>query len=301
MANSKNIEFRVGLIVLLGVALLAASLYWLQGLSLQREAQVYQVWFSDVGTLARGDRVTVSGVRRGKVNDLYLADSGVVVELLLSREVDLRRDARFMIRNLGVMGERYVAIKPGHDSIPLDSTIWHSGGYDAGIPELMGVLGQLAVELRDLVGSLHKTVATDSMLLRFNHTIANLERVSESMVRFTERNDQKIDSTAENMMQATRRLNGLLSRNAPLVDSTVSRSDRISQRLEVMVNRLDTVSLALHDFADAMQTEDGSLQLLLEDRRLYDDLRKTADDLDDLIADIKANPQKYLDFKISIF
>ena len=116
----KNIEFRVGVIILIGIVILVASLYWLQGYKLERNAQRVVVVFGDVGTLAVGDRVTVAGVRRGKVNDLRLTDQGVQVELLLYQDVVLKRDAQFVIKNLGLMGERFVAIAPGKDSLMLD-------------------------------------------------------------------------------------------------------------------------------------------------------------------------------------
>jgi len=41
--------------------------------------------------------------------------------------------------------------------------------------------------------------------------------------------------------------------------------------------------------------------LLLEDRRLYDDLRHTADNIDDLIQDIRDNPRKYINLKVELF
>ena len=43
------------------------------------------------------------------------------------------------------------------------------------------------------------------------------------------------------------------------------------------------------------------MQLLMEDRRLYDDLRRTADNVDDLINDIRANPRKYINLKVELF
>jgi hypothetical protein len=39
----------------------------------------------------------------------------------------------------------------------------------------------------------------------------------------------------------------------------------------------------------------------MEDRRLYDDLRKAADNLDDLVSDIRANPRKYINLKFELF
>jgi hypothetical protein len=40
---------------------------------------------------------------------------------------------------------------------------------------------------------------------------------------------------------------------------------------------------------------------MMKDRRLYDDLRGTADNIDQLINDIRANPQKYINLKVEIF
>ncbi|UCC45035.1 MAG: MCE family protein, partial [Candidatus Zixiibacteriota bacterium] len=93
--------------------MLAAALYWLQGYRLERNSQVIKIRFADVGTLALGDRVTVSGVHRGKVNKLRLTEDGVMVEILVYQDVMLRQDATFTIKNFGVMGERFIAIDPG--------------------------------------------------------------------------------------------------------------------------------------------------------------------------------------------
>ena len=92
---AKNIEFRVGVVILLGLIILAGSLFWLQGFQLEQNSQRIYVRFADVGTLAVGDRITVHGVRSGKVNSLALDDKGVVVELLLDRGVVLKQDAAF--------------------------------------------------------------------------------------------------------------------------------------------------------------------------------------------------------------
>ena len=138
--------------------LLFGSLYWLQGYKLERNAQHVTVRFRDVGTLAVGDRVTVSGVHRGKVKDLRLTSDGVLVELLLYRDVVLKRDASIVIKNLGLMGERFIAISPGVDSVLFDTSAIALGLYDAGLPEVMGLMGDMIVEMKSLVHSLKQTV-----------------------------------------------------------------------------------------------------------------------------------------------
>ncbi len=298
---TKNIEFRVGVIVLIGIVILVVSLYWLQGYKLERNSQRVVVLFDDVGTLDVGDRVTVSGVPKGKVNNLHLTDHGVEVELLLFQDVVLKRDARIVIKNLGLMGERFIAIAPGKDSLTLDTSQPVTGLYDTGLPEVMGLMGEMISELRNLVVSFKQTVGSDSSLNKFSSTVDNLQQVSASLAGYVARNEARLDQAAENFLDASRELNGLLKANRSRIDSTVYRVDRVSVGLERIVGRLDTLSVSAREFADNLNNPDGTIQLLLEDRRLYDDLRRTADNIDDLVNDIRANPRKYINFTLEIF
>lgn len=300
MAN-RDIEFRVGVVVFLGLIILAGSLYWLQGYRLERNAQQIRIRFPDVGTLAVGDRVTVSGVHRGKVRQMRLTDDGVEVMLLLHRDVKLRSDARFIIRNLGLMGERYIAIKPGSDSLPFDTSQVVDGHYDTGLPEVMGLMGEMITELHSLVASIKQTVGSDSSLARFNSTVANFERVSGSLADYLQHNESRLDQTADNFLKASRRLNAILDIDTDKLDSTLERFDRTSIGLERFTFQLDTLARAARTFADDLNQSDGTLRMLIEDRRLYDDLRQVADNMDDLIADIRANPRKYINLKVELF
>lgn len=298
---SRDIEFKVGVIVLIGLILLFASLYWLQGYKLERNAQKVTVRFSDVGTLAVGDRVTVSGVHRGKVSGLELTESGVLVDLLLYKDVVLKSDARIVIKNLGLMGERFIAISPGSDSTRFDASQVVQGYYDAGLPEVMGLMGEMIVELRSLVGSIKNTVAADSSLTKFNRTVNNLEKVSAMLSNVMEDNSAKIGNTVDNFNSASKRLNKMLADNQPKLDTTFGRLERATSGLDDFVARLDTLSLELNEFAASVNNPDGTMNLLMNDRRLYDDLRRTADNIDDLILDIRQNPGRYINLKVELF
>ena len=298
---SKDIEFKVGIIILIGIIILAASIYWLRDYQLERNSQVVRVRFSDIGTLEVGDRVTVSGVRAGKVDGLELTENGVVVQLLLSRDVVLRRDAVFAIKNLGLMGERFIAIHPGEDTAAFDASGVVEGSYDTGLPEVMGLMGEMIVELRSLVRSFKNTIGSDSSLEKFKNTVSNLESVSGSLADYMDRNENRLDMTADNFYRASKQLNNMLTQNTEKVDSVTSRMDRMTVKLEDFVVQLDSLSGSFRQFAEQLENPDGTLQLLVEDRRLYDDLRKTADNIDDLVNDIRANPRKFINLKVEPF
>ena len=301
MASRNNIEFRVGIVVLICLILVGTSIYWLQGYKLERNSQIVTVRFDDAGTLAIGDQVTVSGILKGKVQKLELSDNGVTVELRIWKDVVLKKDATFTIKNMGVMGERFIAVWPGRDSALLDKSLMVEGRYDTGLPDVMGLLGEMITQLRDMVNSLKRTVASDSSLAKFNATISNFESVSASLERSVVRNEDKITQTAENFLSASRRFNQLMQRNAALVDTSAGRLDRSMDRIEKFTFQLDTISTSARKFAKMLEQEDGTLPLLMQDRRLYDDLRRTAASLDELVRDIREHPKKYINIKVGLF
>ncbi len=301
MAPKSSKEFKVGLLILIGIIMLAVSLYWLQGYKLESNAYVVRVHFEDVGTLSVGDKVAVSGVHKGKVNAMALSDTGVVVELLVYQDVVLRSDATFRIRNMGVMGERYIAIDPGAAPDLLETSGILPGDYDVGIPEVMGMIGEVVSELKLTLQDLRTAMGPESTIDRLNKTLGNLERVTATMASFLVDNRSRMDTTALNMLEASRDVRRIVRGNVQIIDSTLTRFNRASVGFEAFVNTLDTLSNATRRLARAFNEGDGTLQALLEDRRLYDDLRRTADDLDDLILDIRQNPDKYINLKFELF
>lgn len=298
---TRNIELKVGIVVLTGLIVLFGSLYWLKTYQSEKSVHRVTVRFKDVGALGPGDRVTVSGVEMGKVTELHLLPNGVDVELVLDKRVTLSRDSRFVIKNMGLMGERFIAIAPGIETQLLDLTQPITGEYDSGLPEVMGLMGEMVVELKDLVSSLKSSVGSNSSLTKFSTMVNNLEQVSGSLQRYMASNENKLDDITNNFLTASQRMNRSITTNATRIDSTAARFDRMSVSLETLVNRLDTVSITARKLAKQIDEGDGTLQALLEDRRLYDDLRKAADNMDDLIADIRANPERYLKIKVSLF
>jgi phospholipid/cholesterol/gamma-HCH transport system substrate-binding protein len=299
--ESKNIEFRVGVFVIFALAVFIFAIVWIQGYSLRQDNYKLRVIFDEVGSLANGDPVMVSGIRKGKVTDLNLVNEGVEVVLILSNDVVLKKDAVVTVKNIGLMGERFVAVKQGKSRELLDTSIPLAGSYDTGIPEAMGMMGEMITELRNLVLALKNSVASEENLDKISATIQNFEELSGSILEYLNRNRDNLDKTAQNFLAASKSLDKIISGNVKRVDTTLMRVDNVAARMETIVSDLEHVAKAAHEFADNLNQGDGTLQMMVDDRRLYDDLRKTADNLDDLINDIRENPKKYIQLKVELF
>jgi len=165
----------------------------------------------------------------------------------------------------------------------------------------MGMMGEMITELRNLVYSLKNSIASDENLDKFSRTIGNFEELSLSLTNYVKRNNNKLDGTAENFLKASAELRRLATSNAVKIDSAVQRVDNSTKKLEKLTDDFADVAATAREFATKLENGDGTIQMLVDDRRLYDDLRRTADNIDALISDIRANPKKYINFTVRLF
>jgi phospholipid/cholesterol/gamma-HCH transport system substrate-binding protein len=70
--------------------------------------------------------------------------------------------------------------------------------------------------------------------------------------------------------------------------------DALYTRLDAMTGRLDTL-------VDRLSTGQGTAGQLLQDKQLYENMNQAASELRGLIGDIRKDPKKYLNVKVSLF
>ncbi len=298
---ARNIEIKVGLLVLAGAAVLFVAIWLAKGYRFGQEFYNVSVVFPEVGSLSTGDPVSVSGVNKGKVQSIKLYKGGVMVTMELSKDVKLKKDATFTIKNLGLMGERFVSVKTGTSETPLDLSEIVKGTTEAGIPEVMGTMGQVIQQLNQLVEKLDQTIASPATLDKFSQTITDLQQLSARLDSATRYNAPKIDRTIDNFADLSQTLKNGVDRNEKYVDTAVQNIDVAARRLVKLTDDMEEASKRFKSFATDLDESKGSLRLLLEDRRLYDDLRRAALNLDSLVVDIRQNPKKYISFSVELF
>jgi phospholipid/cholesterol/gamma-HCH transport system substrate-binding protein len=122
-----SLEVKVGLLILLSLAIMGGFLFVLGGVHLERGYPVY-VDFNNPGGIKPGAPVRVAGLRVGTVEaSEYLGGKldpktgrRPLVRVTLQIDEDVREtiheDALFYVTSQGVLGEPFVAIDPGsHD------------------------------------------------------------------------------------------------------------------------------------------------------------------------------------------
>jgi phospholipid/cholesterol/gamma-HCH transport system substrate-binding protein len=134
---------------------------------------------------------------------------------------------------------------------------------------LQGIITNLAVSSH----SLEQLLNTESGLLA--KSIGNLHTITTNFAR----NGPKIDSTFSNLQTATDKLS-----KAKIAEADES-LQRTMARLEAGIAKIDS--------------KEGTVGMLLNDRQLYEEVRHTNRSLTILLDDLRVNPKRYIN--ISLF
>ncbi len=116
--TTRSIEIGVGLFVAIGIAALLVLALQVSNLHEYRQTDSYQVsaYFSNIGGLKVRAPVTVSGVRIGRVSEIYYDPQRFqarVVMTISTQHDYLPTDTQASIYTAGLLGEQYIALGIG--------------------------------------------------------------------------------------------------------------------------------------------------------------------------------------------
>jgi phospholipid/cholesterol/gamma-HCH transport system substrate-binding protein len=290
--RQRSTEIRVGIAVVLAVIILVLGVMWIERVSLSNRFVTYIVYFGDVGGLDPGDPVMVSGVDAGEVGAVVLEPGRVRTELLIAEGVSLFDDCSVQILTVGLMGEKYIGIYPGGSGnvLPPGSVI--QGEYKAGMAEAVAGFGDVIEELNETVRAFRALVETEGQEASLGQAIRRIDQLTAEILSFLRENRDDIRSTAANM----KRLSGDVS------EVVGSRKDDLARSVDDFSRaaaRLDSVTLSLKDIVQKVESGEGTLGMLVKEKKLHEDLEGVLANLNAILEDVKADPQRY--FKIEIF
>ena len=109
-------EFTVGLFLIVGLVCFSYLAITVGGVSwFEDETYNVKARFNSISGLKEGAAVEIAGVKIGKVENIIL-DSGeyeAEVVLSLAKDIELQDDSIASIRTAGIIGDRFINIKPG--------------------------------------------------------------------------------------------------------------------------------------------------------------------------------------------
>lgn len=196
-SHDLKIETRVGLFVLIGLAVVAATVVYFGRLG--RGWQGYyevQIDFPNASGLLGGADVLLGGARIGyvaKPPSVLPEMQGVAVDLKIRDDVKLPSASRFVVGSSGLLGNRFVdvIVDPGIDLKKyLEPGAVISGQREAGLEDLKRESSEIMDDVRKAVATLNATLdrlsntaLSEKSLEDLRETIANLKQGSAGLTQ----------------------------------------------------------------------------------------------------------------------
>lgn len=304
-------ETKVGALTAIAIALLFIGYSFLRGNDVFSSDNMYYTDYDNVDGLATSKPVMVNGYQIGRVSKMYLMDNGKIrTEFKIKSEYEIPSNTIARIVSESILGSKVIVFDLGNsktiarDGDPLQSDV--QANLMEKVEPLQKKIENLVVKL-DSVLSAVNTALDDEFQRDFKKS---LHSISISL-----NNMEKITSGVESLMGSERvRLAKIMQNLESITDNFKNNNDKINSILANLDNlsedlskteikaTIDNAHQAMKDvqnITSKINKGEGSIGLLLNDDKLYDNLNDASASLNQLVNDLKTNPGKYL--KISIF
>lgn len=288
-------EIRIALVAIVGILVMYFGINFLKGVSLFSTNNAYYMTFDDIQGLGASTPIYADGYKVGTVDkvDYDYSGSGPI-----KVKADINKDLRIPAGSMAeiekdIMGNLQVnlllannpreRIEPG-GVIP--------GTVNAG---MMGKAAQLVPVVEKMLPKL------DSILTNVNALLAD-PAIAASL--------HNVETITNNLTVSTRELNTLmagLNKQVPgmirKANGVLDNTNRLTANLADLdvqgtLNRVNATLEGAQKFTDQLNSGKGSLGLLMNDTKLYDNMTSTMSHADSLVIDLKAHPKRYVHFSI---
>ena len=228
-----------------------------------------------------------------------LVGDKVYVQLALADDVKLTTGSRVAIRNVGLMGEKVIAVDLSSLGEPYSVTDTIPGIFELGMAEVMASVGDAVSSIAELsrqLGTIADVLAGQGDVAG---TMKNIQATSNELRLMVEENRRSIRATLANVEAASGTVKGLTADREAKLGKAMDDFTTTMARMDRLTARLDSLTKSLNSVAAKVDRGDGTLGKLVNEEALYRDLNASVASLRALIADIQKNPKDY--FRFSIF
>jgi phospholipid/cholesterol/gamma-HCH transport system substrate-binding protein len=302
-------ETKIGALAAISIALLILGFNFLKGKTLfERDTRLFAV-FAKVEGLAKSNPVTINGLQVGKVAELHEKDkyiSGIIVSIDLTKDVNIPKNSLVFV-DKAIFGEGNLVIKLGNSNVYAQSGDTLQSTANPGLLEsvsnsvtpAVNNLNSAIQALEVLIANVNSildpgtknnlqiiaantaasTTAIRSLLVAENGALAQSLKSMQEFTANLNKNNDHINKTVENLETAT---------------SKLAKAD-----IDGVIKNLQTATNNLTDLTNKINSKDGSLGMLVNDKALYNNLQNSVRSLNILLDDIRVNPKRYV--SISVF
>lgn len=310
-------EVKFGIFAVLGLALFFFGMQFMSGSRIFGDTLRLTAQYPDAQGLLRGNPIMINGLKVGKVSSLALnmTEKKVLVTLDFDDALEIPDNSAAMIVSADLLGSKAVEIVL--DSMPSIRAftdgdeirgVLEEGFFDTAREmvedkgtQILLEVARLSQQLNEMIGSLKGLLNDENNLNTIQVILSNAKSTSSNITSISAEIDslaQEINlmatsatSIVKNVENNNQNVSDIIANVKTTSDSLVKASGKITE----LVTDARSVVGSVESIADKLDSEEGSLGLLLNDTQLYDSIVSTTSSVNALLGEVKENPQRFFD------
>ena len=298
-----NREVKIALTAIVAIVLVYLLINFMKGINVFKSSNTYYVRFDNIAGLAVSNAVYANGYPVGIVRGIqydYGNHERVVVAIELDKEMHMPRGTKAELVT-SLMGGVTMSLMLGPnptDNLAQGDTI--SGGLHEGAVEKVEALMPTIMDMLPKLDSIVTNMARLSAEPALAQTLRNTAEITNNLRRTSAKLDAMVGRDLPQMMQnlnKTSRNVERLSNNLAAINLEETMNE-VNASLAEVKQFSANINAMTYNLNSKLNSRDNTFGLLLNDRKLYDNLNRTVSSADSLLINVKAHPKRYVHFSI---
>lgn len=312
MAFKLKHEAKIGILVATTIVLFILGFNFLRGRGVFSSDKEYYSFYDNVQGLQESAVVQLKGLTVGRVSEIELqSDRSIKVTFLLKKEIKVPVGSVAQLASADLIsGTKIINL-----NMTTNGNYIPAGGQIPGKAS-GGILDNLSDQVSPLVGVMqHTVVSLDTLLNSVNYVInADARRHLNGSFAALEAGLKDLSALSAALNAQSKSLAGVITNANSITGNLANSNERISNTLGNLeqfsgslrnapvgqtLEKLQQTADQLQGIVSKINNNNGSLGMLLSDKKLYNNLSSTLGTLDTLLGDLKQHPSRYIN--VSVF
>ena len=309
-------EFKVGLVAIATIAIFIWGFNYLKGLDIFKTYKTFYAIYPRVNGLMEANPVSIHGLNVGQVSRISFTpdmSGNIIVEFMVTTDLPLPKNSIANIYSSDLMGSKAIEIVIGDASTYLDDGDTLISEVEATLKDAVNQqIAPLKNKAEELIGSIDSAVVAirgvfnrrtrenlRNSIESIRITLKNLESATYNIDTLVSSQKSRLAAILDNVESIT----GNLRENNENITNIINNFSTISDSLAKaqIPKTFDNINSTISDLAEVVEkvnTGQGTIGLLLNDDKLYNNLQKASNNLNALLEDLQQNPKKYVRFSL---
>lgn len=288
-------EIKIALVTIVGILIMYFGINFLKGMNLFSTNNAYYMTFDDIQGLGASTPIYADGYKVGIVDGLeydYKENGPIKVKVDIIKDLRIPQGSKAEIVkdlmgnlqvNLLLANNPRERVEPG-GIIP--GAV--NGGMMDKAANLVPVVEKMLPKLDSILTSVNALLADPALAA----SLHNVETITSNLTVSTRELNTLMAGLNKQVPGMVRKANGVLDNTNRLTANLASLD------VQGTLNKVNQTLESAHQFTEKLNSNQGSLGLLMNDTKLYDNLTSTMSHADSLVIDLKAHPKRYVHFSV---